>query len=204
MQVVVLVAICGAAAGCEVPAADGDFTKVQLDMTEAEVIAILGQPTKAMTHPQFRELRMLEWGGDSRVVLENGKVDSVVLNEETILERGRSIADLDKSAEEEINGSDAAEARAWLAAPGHGIFEGSKAEVTALTESFYKAGCPKVYITGIENIGGASLSASMVVLLPTESSQRTEAFKVENEFSQKQGGAAEQDKGQKYIRLSFD
>lgn len=65
---------------------DEDFGKIQLGMTEDEVNAVLGEPEKAITHPQVKSIRMLEWGGDSRVVLDNGKVDAVVLHEETILE----------------------------------------------------------------------------------------------------------------------
>ncbi|MEX2317504.1 MAG: hypothetical protein WD669_10165 [Pirellulales bacterium] len=206
LNVFLLIAVSSLFLGCVDSATDGDFSKIKLDMSEAEVTAILGQPTKSMSHPQFPELRMLEWDGDSRVVLQNGKVDSVVLHDETILSKREPMntEDLDKLAEEEIKGSTAAEARAWLAVPGNAIFAGSKTEVTALTESFYKAGCPKVYVTGIENFGGTAVSASMVVELPTEPAQRAAAFKVENEFSQKQGEEGEQDKGQKYFMLSFD
>ncbi len=112
--------------------------------------------------------------------------------------------ELDKIAEEEIKGDDATEARAWLKVPANAIFEGDREEIVALMESFYKAGCPKVYITGIEKLGGANVSASMVVVLPIEPSQRQSAFKVEKEFSEKHGESGDQDKGQKYISLSFD
>ena len=117
---------------------------------------------------------------------------------------GEDYKESDEAAEEEIKGPSAAEARAWLAAPAHAIFEGSKTEVIALTESFYKAGCPKVYITGIEKLGGTFLSASMVAVLPSDATRRAGAFKVENAFSEKQGESGAKDKGQKYISLSFD
>jgi hypothetical protein len=112
--------------------------------------------------------------------------------------------EIDSLAEEEIKAPNTAEARVWLKVPANAIFEGSKAEVVALTESFYKAGCPKVYITGIEKLGDTFVSASMVVVLPSEPAQRANAFKVENAFSQKEGESGYQDKGQKYISLSFD
>jgi hypothetical protein len=190
---------CGAAG-------EPDFSRVKLDMTEAEVVDILGRPTREMTHPQFPSLRMLEWNEDSRVVFENGKVDAVVVNDETILDRDAAGGkqNRDELAEAEINGANAAEARAWLAVPGNAIFEGNKADVTALAESFYQAGCPKVVITGIEHIGGTAVSASMVVVLPTDAAQRAAAFKVENEFAQKHGEDGEQDQGQKYLMLGFD
>jgi phage host-nuclease inhibitor protein Gam len=112
-------------------------------------------------------------------------------------------AALDKDAEEEIKES-SAEARAWLGMKNNQIFEGSKTNVTALTEQFYKAGCPKVYITGIEKLGGVFLSASMVVVLPTDPAQRAAAFKAEKEFVEKEGEDGSEDKGQKYLSLTFD
>lgn len=111
---------------------------------------------------------------------------------------------LDKDVEEEINAPNAAEARVWLAVPNNAIFEGSKAEVIALTESFYQAGCPKVYITGIEEFGGTKVSASLVAVLPSDPAQRAKAFKVENEFAKKMGEDGCPDKGQKYLWLGFD
>jgi hypothetical protein len=110
----------------------------------------------------------------------------------------------DKMAEEEIKADNAAEARAWLADANNGIFEGKKAEVVALMESFYKAGCAKVYITGIEKLAGASVSASMVAVLPSEAAQRKSAFEVANEFAKKNGESGDEDKGQKYLLLTFD
>jgi hypothetical protein len=83
----VIMVCSGFVAGCGKTATDADFSKVKLDMTEDEVTAILGQPTKAVTHPQQKLLRMLEWGDDSRVVLNSGKVDTVVLHEKKILEK---------------------------------------------------------------------------------------------------------------------
>lgn len=111
---------------------------------------------------------------------------------------------LDKEAEIDIKSPDAAEARDWLANPEHGIFEGDKAEVIALMENFYKAGCPKVHITGIEKLGGSSVSASMVVTLPSGTSERQNAFNVAKEFSEKHGEQSDPDKGQKYILFTFD
>ena len=84
-------------------------------------------------------------------------------------------AEIDQLAEEEINAPNAAEARAWLAAPGNLLFEGSKEEVVALTDRFYRAGCPQVYMTGIESFGGTPVSASMVVVLPSDPDRRREA-----------------------------
>jgi hypothetical protein len=138
---------------------------------------------------------VLDWGwnkvtgASSQAVPNEGKTDYKAL---------------DKDIEDEIKGDDAAEARTWLSVPGNAIFEGDKAEVTALMESFYKAGCSKVYITGIEKLGGANVSASMVAVLPTEADQRQNAFKVEKEFSEKHGENGDPDQGQKFISLSFD
>jgi len=112
-------------------------------------------------------------------------------------------AELDKEAEEDIKDS-SAEARAWLAVKNNQIFEGSKQDVIALTEDFYRAGCPKVYITGIEKLAGKFISASMVVVLPADATQRAAAFKVEKQFAEKEGEDPSEDKGQKYLSLAFD
>ena len=112
-------------------------------------------------------------------------------------------AELDRFAEEEI-AAGAAEARAWLAAPGNMLFEGSKEEVVALTDRFYRAGCPQVYMTGIESFGGTPVSASMVVVLPSDPDRRREALAVENEFSASIGEDGVEDRGQRYLFLAFD
>lgn len=109
----------------------------------------------------------------------------------------------DKIAEEEIKGDTATEARAWLAVPSNVLFKTDKPEATALMENFYKTGCPKVYITGIEKLGGAPVSDSMVVVLPTDAGQRQSAFKVEKEYSEKHGESGEQDKGQRFISIEL-
>ena len=113
-------------------------------------------------------------------------------------------AEIDQLAEEEINAPNAAEARAWLAAPGNLLFEGSKEEVVALTDRFYRAGCPQVYMTGIESFGGTPVSASMVVVLPSDPDRRREALAVENEFSASIGEDGVEDRGQRYLFLAFD
>ena len=137
---------------------------------------------------------VLDWGwnkvtGASSGTVDDGKTDYKAL---------------DKEIEEEIKGDDAAEARAWLAVPANAIFEGDRAEVVALMENFYKAGCVKVYITGIEKLGGANVSASMVAVLPTDPGKRQAAFAVEKEFSEKHGMNGDPDQGQQYISLTFD
>ena len=137
---------------------------------------------------------VLDWGwnkvtGASSGTVDDGKTDYKAL---------------DKEIEEEIKGDDAAEARAWLAVPANAIFEGDREEVVALMENFYKAGCPKVYITGIEKLGGANVSASMVAVLPTDPGKRQAAFAVEKEFSEKHGETGDPDQGQQYISLTFD
>ncbi len=137
---------------------------------------------------------VLDWGwnkvtGASSQTVDDGKTDYKAL---------------DKDIEEEIKADDAAEARDWLAVPANAIFEGDKAEVTALMENFYKAGCLKVYITGISQLGGVNVSASMVAVLPTDPGQRQAAFAVEKEFSEKHGMTGDPDQGQQYISLTFD
>lgn len=111
--------------------------------------------------------------------------------------------ELDKIAEEEIKSENSAEARAWLAIPSNALFKTDKPEAIALMESLYKAGCTKVYITGIEKLGDAFVSDSMVAVLPTDATQRQSAFKVEKEYSEKRGENGELDKGQKFISIEL-
>jgi hypothetical protein len=112
-------------------------------------------------------------------------------------------AALDKELEAELKES-SAEAKAWLSVKTNVLFEGSKAEAVQLTEAFYRAGCPKVYITGIEKLGGVFVSASMVVQLPSEAAARKAAFAIEKTFAAKEGEDGADDKGQKYLSLTFD
>lgn len=79
---------CGGS-GAPIPD-DEKFNAIQLGMSEAEVIEILGPPTRAVTHPQVSSLRLLEYGEKSRVVLDGGKVDTVVLREEPLVEAERA------------------------------------------------------------------------------------------------------------------
>jgi hypothetical protein len=73
-RVVVTMALVAVISACKKgDATDDGFRRVQLDMTESQVVEILGTPDKAWTHPQNASLRMLEWKGDSRVVLVDGR-----------------------------------------------------------------------------------------------------------------------------------
>lgn len=112
-------------------------------------------------------------------------------------------SELDLIAEQDIR-ENASEARIWLAGENNVLFEGSKAEVLALTENFYQAGCPKVFITGIERLAEFNVSASIVVVLPTDPARRNEAFKVEQTFMQAMGEDGAKDMGQKYLMIGFD
>jgi len=112
--------------------------------------------------------------------------------------------EIDQIAQEDVDAPESAEARGWLAVPSNAIFEGSKDEVSALTEAFYSAGCPRVYITGIERMGGTQVSASMVAELPSDPSARSAALEIANEFYREQGEGDLGDRGQRYLMLLFD
>ena len=141
---------------------------------------------------------VLDWGWNKITGSSSQSTNLAEVESETT-----DYKEMDKIAGEEIKGDTAAEARAWLTVPTNALFKTDKPEATALMESFYKAGCPKVYITGIEKLGGAPVSDSMVVVLPTDAGQRQSAFKVEKEFSEKHGESGEQDKGQKFISIEL-
>ena len=141
---------------------------------------------------------VLDWGWN--------KITGSSSQSTNIAETGSETTDykeMDKIAEEEIKGDTAAEARAWLTVPANALFKTDKPEATALMDGLYKAGCSKVYITGIEKLGGAFVSDSMIAVLPTDAIQRQGAFKVEKEFSEKRGDSGEQDRGQKFISIEL-
>lgn len=111
--------------------------------------------------------------------------------------------EMDDMAAEEIS-ADAAEARAWLAAPDHQMFEGDKGTVAELVDRFYAAGAPRVWITGIEDFGGTQVSASIVVEMPSSSADREAVLAIEKDYAATYGESGYEDRGQRYLMLGFD
>ena len=116
------------------------------------------------------------------------------------------VLERDKALAVAFNASNAAEARAWLKDANHVIFEGSKEEVTKLVEDMYAAGAKEVRITGVVDIEGAQLSASLAVALPEDPAARMRVFDVERALYKawEDEEAATQDVGQKYMDFAFD
>jgi hypothetical protein len=116
------------------------------------------------------------------------------------------IVSRDSTIAHDIASNRTAEARAWLKDDNHVIFEGSKAEVTKLAEDLYAAGAKEVYITGIVDIEGAQLSASLAVVLPDDAAARKRVFDVERALykSREYEEGATEDVGQKYMDFTFD
>lgn len=114
---------------------------------------------------------------------------------------GAWIAEENQWIEEEVATGSAQRARGWLAAPKHGTFEGNPKQMDALIERFHSAGASEVWMVGIESFGGAELSDTISVELPTDPQARARIFAVETELY---GEAYTPDVGQRYLTISFD
>jgi hypothetical protein len=116
----------------------------------------------------------------------------------------RAAADMDALCAESLAAPNHREAREWCSDPSSAGFEMSRDDMLKLAEEFYTAGAEKVYVTDIEQVEQSNVSASMVVVLPTEGAARKNVFKAEAKFAERIGEAPIGDIGQKYVMLSLD
>ncbi|HEU4388969.1 MAG TPA: hypothetical protein VFV34_14310 [Blastocatellia bacterium] len=110
----------------------------------------------------------------------------------------------DDLAREELNDPNHAEAREWLRDPSHILFEGSREHVVTLVDQFYRDGAVKVWVTGIERIMDADVTATIVVELPDGKASRKKIFDVEASWQKDAGEDPAVDVGQKYLRILLD
>ena len=111
---------------------------------------------------------------------------------------------VDETCAEMLAAPNHREAREWCKDPRSAGFEMSREDMGRLAETFYKAGAERVFVTDIEPMGGSNVSASMVVVLPKDSSARKGVFETEAKFAEQAGEEAVRDVGQKYVLLSLD
>ena len=101
-----------------------------------------------------------------------------------------------------------APARDWLSRDGHMLFEGDPQTVQTLIDDFYAAGAPNVWFIGIEQLGQASVSASIAVEMPSDSVTRSQILRTEAKFWHDPESEDEpeltDDVGQRYLVVSFD
>ncbi len=109
--------------------------------------------------------------------------------------------DVDAMVEEELAAGNYADASNWLQQEGNMLFEGIPAAVQELIDKLYVAGAYNVWFTGIEELGGAKISASIAVELPTDSAARAELLQIEADFW---GADPTPDEGQRYLSFYFD
>lgn len=109
--------------------------------------------------------------------------------------------DVDKMVEEELAAGNAAEASSWLQEPGHMLFEGDASTVQQLIDDLYAAGAYNVWFTGIEEFGGAKISASIAAEMPADPVARAELLRIEAEFW---GEDPEPDTDQRYLSFYLD
>jgi hypothetical protein len=108
----------------------------------------------------------------------------------------------DLEVEKEIAGG-AVEAREWTARPQAMGFELSPAEMRELAEAAYDRGALKVWVTGISEIQGREISASMAVELPVTASSREALFGWYRELYDEDQEPT-RDVGQSYLALPLD
>ncbi len=109
--------------------------------------------------------------------------------------------DVDAMVEEELAAGNYAEATNWLHEPGNMLFEGDSEAVQELIDDLYAAGANSVWFTGIEDFGGAKVSASIAVDMPSDPSVRAELLLLEAEFW---GEDPQPDVDQRYLSFYFD
>lgn len=123
------------------------------------------------------------------------------------LDQGRENAqEADKIAEEELSQPNHAEARDWCDPKhkDHVGFEVSTATMLQIANELYEAGAPKVYVTGIDEIGQVKISASMVAELPKDPAARKKVFAWQAKFAQEIDDDPAPDVGQKYFFITLD
>lgn len=96
------------------------------------------------------------------------------------------------------------EARQWLSAQNHALFEIAKEDGQKLVENFYAAGAPKVYIYDASKMGDGEVAATFIVELPTDKTQRKKVFDAEAAWWKQMGEEGTKDVGQKYLDVATD
>jgi hypothetical protein len=119
-------------------------------------------------------------------------------------ERGQSVEEIDRECAADLAGDDCREARAWCRDPKSMGFELSASEMLEIAESFYTAGATAVHVTGISELGGRNISASMVVTMPSDAAARKRVLAAHAEFAQRADITPAKEEGQKYLPLGLD
>jgi hypothetical protein len=125
------------------------------------------------------------------------------MSKEEIAER-KEILEIDKAIKESLEESNKAEAKIWLKEKNHIVFEGSKEQAIKLTDDFYSAGSPMVYVSGIETMDDVEIIAHITVLIPEDKEKRKKVFEIEASFMKDIGENPTKDYGQKYFSIAFD
>jgi len=114
------------------------------------------------------------------------------------------VAALDKAGDEELAGSNKAEARQWLKTPSHALFKGERQVVSKFVDDVYAAGAVTVYVTSIEALGGNEVTETMLLVLPKDSAARARVFEIANRFGETIQNDPDKDVGQKYLSFVLD
>ena len=110
----------------------------------------------------------------------------------------------DETLRQSVESSDSAEARQWLRGPTHSWWT-DKAAISALVEAFYAAGAEKVVISDIiRQDDGSKVSASIIVVVPSDPEARKRVFALDSRASLESQQDSQRDEDQKYLYYGFD
>ena len=109
----------------------------------------------------------------------------------------------DAHGDEVMNSSKREEARAWMKGEKHVLFKEDPKTMRQFVEDFYAAGAKQVYICDIEEHEGTSYGGGMLVVLPTDASQRGKLFEVGKRAETAAQCDPVSDRGQKVFVLFF-
>ena len=114
------------------------------------------------------------------------------------------LAQQDETLRQSVESSDSAEAREWLKGPAHAWWT-DKAAISALVGAFYAAGAEKVVVSDIiRQDDGSEVSASIIVVVPSDPEARKRVFALDSRASLESQQDPQRDEGQKYLYYGFD
>jgi len=114
------------------------------------------------------------------------------------------VKELDDEVDKEIREGEAVEAREWLKGGNHSFWNESSIKISDIVERYYAAGAKKVYITGIGEMEGSYMSASIAVEMPADKDARVKVLEADRVLAGELGDEPEKEVSQKYLQRSFD
>lgn len=116
-----------------------------------------------------------------------------------------SLSEGDRHCEESYNAAASKDVTAWLASPQHRFYNETSIDPGKLGSRLKQAGAVGVKVTDIIQLdGGAEMSTSLMIKLPTDAGKRKAVLAVVNETRKAMGEEGIADDGRHYAYLGFD